>query len=62
MGIPLFPCLIYATDGSQEGENMGAFADMKAKREGSARQEEMRRVHPPTERNTPRHASLSKTQ
>jgi len=37
MGILLFPGLIYATDGSQEGSNMGASTDMKAKREGSER-------------------------
>jgi hypothetical protein len=37
MGIPLFPGLIYATDGSHEKGNIGASADMKAKREGSAR-------------------------
>jgi len=37
MGIPLFPRLIYATEGSQKKGNMGASTDMKAKREGSAR-------------------------
>jgi len=36
MGIPLFPGLMYATDGSQEKGNMGASTDMTVKREGSA--------------------------
>jgi len=59
MGIPLFPGLIYATDGSQEKGNMGASTGTKAKREASA---ETRKAHPPTERNTQRHASPLKTQ
>jgi len=37
MGIPLFPGLIYATDGSQEQGNMGASTDTKVKREASAK-------------------------
>jgi len=37
MGIPRFPGLIYATDGSQEKDNMGASTDTKAKQEASAK-------------------------
>jgi len=37
MGIPRFPGLIYATDGSQEKGNMGASIDTKAKQEASAK-------------------------
>jgi len=37
MGIPRFPRLIYATDGSQEKGNMGASTDTKAKQEASAK-------------------------
>jgi len=58
MGIPRFPGLIYATDGSQEKGNMGASTDMKAKQEASAKWVETKRAHPPTERNMQRHASL----
>ena len=57
MGIPRFPGLIYATDGSQEKSNMEqASTDTKAKQEASAKWVEMKRAHPLIERNTQRHA------
>ena len=37
MGIPCFPDLIYATDGSQEKGNMGASMGSKAKQEASTK-------------------------
>jgi len=37
MGIPHFPGLIYATDGSQEKGNIGASTDTKVKQEASAK-------------------------
>ena len=61
MGIPLFPGLIYAKDGSQKRGNMGDSTGTKAKREASAKWAEMRKAHPPTERNTQRRASPLKT-
>jgi len=45
MGIPRFPGLIYATDGSQEKGNMGASTDTKAKQEASAKWVETKRAH-----------------
>jgi len=55
MGIPLFPGLIHATDGSLEKGNMGASTSTKAKREASAKWAETRKAHPSTEWNTQRH-------
>jgi len=58
VGIPFFPGLIYATDGSQEKGNMGASTDTKAKREACAKWTETKKSHPPTEWNMQRHALL----
>ena len=62
MGIPLFPGLIHAADGSQEKGNMGASTGTKANQEASAKWAETRKAHPQTEWNTQRHASRLKTQ
>jgi len=63
MGIPLFPGLIYATDGSQEVGNMGAAkasTGTKAKREAAAKWAGTKKTHFPTERNMQWHASPSR--
>jgi len=45
IGIPLFPGLIYAIDGSHEKGNMGASTGTKAKREASAKWTETKKAH-----------------
>ena len=63
MGIPLFPGLIFATDGSQEKVNMGAgFYRHEGEMGGFCKVGRDEEDYLPTERNTQRHASPLKTQ